>query len=81
MPNAIGQLRFQDLEATEMQSATLNWPENDIHVSVDTLQRVHGAATARGDGEHRLLIPERSLVIHGRVRVSKLSDEHLQGIT
>lgn len=37
----------------------LNWPENDIHVTVDTLWRVHGATAASGDGKHCLLILQK----------------------
>lgn len=39
-----------------LTTSYLNWPENDIHVPVDTLKRVHGATAPSGDGEQGLLI-------------------------
>lgn len=43
----------------------LNWPENDVHVPVDTLKRVHGAAAPRGDGKQGLLVLKEKTSVPG----------------
>lgn len=58
----------------------LNRPENDIHVPVDTLKRVHGAATPSGDGKQGLLIlKEKTSVTRSLLGPSELMNRGPQG--